>query len=129
MRLAVGQSPDLFHFGRSGLGNLVRDDLDDFHAVFCAQHELEVHQGRDLVSVGKGVQQLLAQFAQDGQILFREMILAFGEDADEIVVSEVGFELIGLYQHRVSFDEIVVKGGLLHHLGHSDEGKHQDDGK
>lgn len=86
-------------------------------------------QGRDLVSVGKGVQQLLAQFAQDGQILFREMILAFGEDTDEIVVSEVGFELIGLYQHRVSFDEIVVKGGLLHHLGHSDEGKHQDDGK
>ena len=129
MRLAVGQSPNLIHFGRSGLRNLVRDDLDDFHAVFRAPHELEVHQGRDLVSVREGIQQLLAQFAQDGQVLFREMILAFGEDADEIVVSEVGLELIGLHQHRISFDEIVVKGGLLHHLGHSDEGKHQDDGK
>ena len=53
----------------------------------------------------------------------------YGEAADEIVIAEVGFELIGLHQHRVSFDEVVVKGGLLHHLGHSDEGKHQDDGK
>ena len=129
LRLAVGQGADLRHLRRAGLRDLIRDNLDDLHAVLGAQHELQVYQRGNLVSVRERIQQLVAQLAKQREVLFREMVVALGEDADEIIVAEVFLELIGFHQHRISLDKIVVEGGLLDHFGHALEGDKQEDGE
>ena len=51
----------------------------------------------------------------------REVVFTGSEDSHKVIVSKLGLEFVSLHQHGVPFDEIVVEGCLLYHLGHPEE--------
>ena len=124
VRLAVGAGTYAVHRRRTVGGNLIGDNLFYCHTIIGAHHKLNIRQRRHLVGIRQAVQQLIRQRAQRSQVFFGKVIVALCQHAYIIVVAEVSLELLGLHQHGVILNEIVVERGLLHHTAHTYNGQH-----